>query len=147
MYSPVRQVSQSPHSYKHDDNIYTSKSRHEHVMQRIQTFHHQYTNLITNRWAKVDANKLLTTDKLPDWCNRISFFHVIIERVEVMPVIGLHHAVFTNFEHYMQSLDFPMFSRSSDQNIFLQRLQQKYALSCIKQIGYYLNQGFPNFFP
>ena len=50
MYSPVRQVSQSPHSYKHDDNIYTSKSRHEHVMQRIQTFHHQYANLITNRW-------------------------------------------------------------------------------------------------
>ena len=35
MYSPVRQVSQSPHSYKHDDNIYTSRSRHEHVMQRI----------------------------------------------------------------------------------------------------------------
>ena len=51
MYSPIRQVSQSPHSYKHDDNIYTSKSRHEHVMQRIQTFHHQYTNLITNRWG------------------------------------------------------------------------------------------------
>ena len=51
MYSPVRQVSQSPHSYKHDDNIYTSRSRHEHVMQRIQTFHYQYTNLITNRWG------------------------------------------------------------------------------------------------
>ena len=51
MYSPVRQVSQSPHSYKHDDNIYTSRSRHEHVMQRIQIFHHQYTNLITNRWG------------------------------------------------------------------------------------------------
>ena len=51
MYSPVRQVSQSPHSYRHDDNIYTSRSRHEHVMQRIQTFHHQYTNLITNRWG------------------------------------------------------------------------------------------------
>ena len=51
MYSPVQQVSQSPHSYKHDDNIYTSRSRHEHVMQRIQTFHHQYTNLITNRWG------------------------------------------------------------------------------------------------
>ena len=34
-----------------DDNIYTSRSRHEHVMQRIQTFHHQYTNLITNRWG------------------------------------------------------------------------------------------------
>ena len=49
MYSSVRQVSQSPHSYKHDDSIYTSRSRHEHVMQRIQTFHHQYTNLITNR--------------------------------------------------------------------------------------------------
>ena len=31
MYSPVRQVSQSPHSYKHDDNIYTSRSRHEHA--------------------------------------------------------------------------------------------------------------------
>ena len=51
MYSPVRQVSQSPHSYKHDNNIYTSRSRHEHVMQRIQTFHHQYINLITNRWG------------------------------------------------------------------------------------------------
>ena len=51
MYSPVRQVSQSPHSYRHDDNIYTSRSRHEHVMQRIQTFHHQYTNFITNRWG------------------------------------------------------------------------------------------------
>ena len=51
MYSPVRQVSQSPHSYRHDDNICTSRSRHEHVMQRIQTFHHQYTNLITNRWG------------------------------------------------------------------------------------------------
>ena len=30
---------------------YTSRSRHEHVMQRIQTFHHQYTNLIINRWG------------------------------------------------------------------------------------------------
>ena len=29
MYSPVRQVSQSPHSYRHDDNIYTSRSRHD----------------------------------------------------------------------------------------------------------------------
>ena len=28
----------------------TSRSRHEHIMQ-IQTFYHQYTNLITNRWV------------------------------------------------------------------------------------------------
>ena len=28
-----------------------SRSRHEHIMQRIQTFHHQNTNLITNRWG------------------------------------------------------------------------------------------------
>ena len=48
MYIPVRQVSQSPHSYKHDDNIYTSRSRHEYVMQRLQTFHNQHTHLITN---------------------------------------------------------------------------------------------------
>ena len=73
MYSPVRQVSQSPHSYKHDDNIYTSRSRHEHVMQRIQTFHHQYTNLITNRWghfANLYKHKSRILMKKPEACLR-----------------------------------------------------------------------------
>ena len=60
MYSPVRQVSQSPHSYRHDDNICTSRSRHEHVMQSIQTFHHQYTNFITNRWGHFATRSLFT---------------------------------------------------------------------------------------
>ena len=49
--APYDKFLRANHSYKHDDNIYTSRSRHDHRMQRIQTFHQKYTHCYSNRWG------------------------------------------------------------------------------------------------
>ena len=117
MYSPVWQVSQSPHSYKHDNNIYTSRSRHEHVMQRIQTFHHYYTNLITNRcghFANLYKHKPRIPMKKQETClRRKPHEHKLLEdkpscSSNIKPKVGKAVLTYSNFLFHQRAIHFKL---------------------------------------